>query len=223
MVDFHNKILPLLQKEESLKQFKFLKKYNSLRQKTDFGFYNIEFYTHKSYDIERDNPALQVYPVFGVRFDIVTKWFEKFSFKSVSDQRNNSTVFADGKAFDKQDKFYFLDSGQGFENDYSNFRNKVIDVSTYYFSKYRSIDDYFSNDVLPVLNKEQEMYDIGADWIFEYLAAVKLCQFDRYDEMTNLLKDQIKFMNSRNEPNVSMYNDKFDYIFKELRGIELRK
>ncbi len=31
MADFQNEILPLLQMEEGLKQFKFIKRYNSLR------------------------------------------------------------------------------------------------------------------------------------------------------------------------------------------------
>ncbi len=173
--------------------------------------------------MERDNPALEVYPIYGVRFEILSKWFEKFSFKSIPDQRNNPTVFADGKTLGNQDKFFFLDSGKDFESDYSNFKNKIIDISTRYFSEYISVSSYYINDVLPVLNKERVMNNVGADWIFEYLTAVKLCQLDRYDEMANILKDQISMMYNRKEPNVSMYNDKIDTIFKELRFMELTK
>ncbi|WP_181304375.1 hypothetical protein [Rufibacter sp. XAAS-G3-1] len=158
-----------------------------------------------------------------MRFDILSKWFEKFSFKSISDQRNNLTVFADGKTLGNQDEFYFLDSGKHFEYDYSNFKERIINISSAFFSKYKTVDNYYINDVLPVLNKERSMSDVGADWIFEYLAAVKLCQFERYDEMVAILKEQIQFMNNRNEPNVSSYKDMFEIVFKELKTVKLGK
>ena len=200
MVSFNNDILPRLQNEDYFLKFKFIKSQTAFRQKTDFGFYNIEIYSHKSYDLNRDKPALEIHPVYGVSFDLVTKWYEKFSFKSLSDQRNNLTVAADGKTLNTVDKFYFLDSRTELDNEFSIFCSSVRNISTDYFSKYKTLDDYFANDVLPVLNRERKMHDVGADWIFEYLAAVKLFRFDRFDEMTKLLKNQIEFMKNSNEP-----------------------
>lgn len=194
----------------------------ALRQKTDFGFYNIELYIHQSYDLKREQPALEIRPVYGVRFDSLMTWFEKYSFKSSSDQRNNSTSMADGKTLESIDKFYFLDSRSEFDKDFISFTETVRNISTKYFSKYKSIENFFTNDVLPFLNRKQEFSDVGADWIFEYLAAVKLCQFERFDEMAQILRKQIEFMKSRNEPNVTAYYDKFDDIFEELRTLDLK-
>jgi hypothetical protein len=222
MASFAIDILPRLQSEDYFLKFKFIKSKTTFRQKTDFGFHDIEFYLHKSYDLKRGGLALEIRPVYGVRFDIVMKWFEKFSFKSLSDQRTNPTVFTGGKGLNCADKFYFLDSGQDFDSDFSVFTKAVASISESYFSKYRTINDYFHQDVLPILNKEQEMRDGGADWIFEHLTAVKLCDFERFDEMTAMLKNQIEFMRNRNEPNVAEYYDKFDIIFKELKNSNLK-
>src|SRR6185436_13197432 len=145
MVSFNNDILPRLQNEDNFLKFKFIKSQTAFRQKTDFGFYNIEIYSHKSYDLNRDQPALEIHPVYGVRFDLVTKWYEKFSFKSLSDQRNNSTVGADGKTLDTVDKFYFLDSRTELDNEFSIFCSSISNISTDYFSKYKTLDDYFAN------------------------------------------------------------------------------
>ena len=94
-------------------------------RKTDFGFYRIEFYLHgNSYDLTRDREASSIRPVYGVRFDILAKWFEKFSFKSLTDQRDNSTVMAEGNMLNRENEFRFLDSGQDFEKDYLNFKRK---------------------------------------------------------------------------------------------------
>lgn len=222
MVSFNNDILPRLQNGDYFLKFKFIKSQSAFRQQTDFGFYSIEFYSHKSYDLDRDQAALEIHPVYGVRFDLLMKWFEKFSFKSLSDQRNNSTVIADGKTLRTVDKFYFLDSKTEFDNEFSVFSSTARNISADYFSKYKTLDDYFAHDVLPVLNRERKMSDVGTDWIFESLTAVKLFQFDRFDEMTKLLKDQIEVMKNRNEPNVKDYYDKFDIIFKELKDSELK-
>lgn len=222
MTSFARDILPRLQNEEYFSSFKFLKSKNTFRQKTEFGFYDIQLYLHKSYDLKREGQALEIHPIYGVRFDITMKWFEKFSFKSLSDQRNNPTVFTDGAGVNSFSKFYFLDSGQDFNSDFLNFRKAVTSISESYFSKYKTLNDYFLHDVLPILNREREMRDGGADWIFEYLTAVKLCDVERFDEMTAMLKNQIEFMRNRNEPNVTEYYEKFDIIFKELKNSDLK-
>lgn len=39
-----------------------------------------------------DMSSLSIKPVYGVKFGILTKWFEKFSFKTLRDQRDNSNL-----------------------------------------------------------------------------------------------------------------------------------
>lgn len=40
-----------------------------------------------------------------VRFDILLKWFESYSFKSLQDQRDNPSVGFSGKMLERQDNF----------------------------------------------------------------------------------------------------------------------
>ncbi len=222
MAIFYKDILSKIQNENFFQNFKFIKKDISFRQKTEFGLYKVEFYLHNnSYDLGRQTEALEVFPVYGVRFDILSKWFEKFSFKTISDQRNNCNIMIDGSMLNKDKVFYFLNTKNEFENEYSNFKKSVIEICSNYFSKYKSLNDYYEIEIIPVLNGNSKMNDVGADWIFEYLTAVKLCDFSRFDEMITILKRQIDFMNSRGEPNIAMYNEKFDQIFQYLRNVSL--
>ena len=46
-----------------------------------------------------------IYPIYMVRFDILLKWFERYSFKSLQDQRDNSSVNFSGKMLERQDNF----------------------------------------------------------------------------------------------------------------------
>ena len=52
-----------------------------------------------------------IYIIYGRRFDILTKWFEKFSFKSLRDQRNNPDVMCDNTYFGQEE--YGCQRGQG--------------------------------------------------------------------------------------------------------------
>lgn len=52
----------------------------------------------------RDN-MLTIYPIYMVRFDILKKWFEAYSFKTLRDQRDNPSVGFSGNMLERQDKF----------------------------------------------------------------------------------------------------------------------
>jgi hypothetical protein len=57
--------------------FKIRKSDNSLIFKTDVGYKRITFNYYNSYDLDRGDLALEIRPIYGVRFNILHKWFEK--------------------------------------------------------------------------------------------------------------------------------------------------
>ena len=42
--------------------------------------------------IDEATSSLVIYPIYGVRFDILSKWFEKFSMKNLQDQRDRASI-----------------------------------------------------------------------------------------------------------------------------------
>lgn len=222
MITLNGDIIPKLNSEDYFKKYKFRKSTNTLTLKTDSGFNQIEFYSKKTVDNSRFGElALGIEPVYGVHFDILSKWFEKYSFKSLSDQKNNINVMANGLDFDLQKDFLFLENGKKFQQDYENLEKNIINNSMIFFTKYKSVEDYYRFEVLPIFTNNKKLPDYGADWIFEYLTAVKLFDILRFREMVLILKKQIEYMNSRNEPNVANYNGKLDEIFEYLYNLDL--
>lgn len=74
----------------------------------------IEAYS-RGWDSETDKPALRLYPIYGKRFDVLHKWFEPFSFKTLKDQRSNYTIGFDGKMLNADNYFYFPQDGSRYD------------------------------------------------------------------------------------------------------------
>jgi hypothetical protein len=230
MINFQNDILPDFLKEDFFKDFKYRKNDNALTFKTKLGYNRISFHTSQSYDGRLENSsdyslseglALKIYPVYGVRFNIIHKWFEKFSYKSLSDQRDNYTIGVDGQMLNRKNEYLFMHNGYHLSEDKKLFVNEIIQNAQYFFNRYETIKQYYINDVLPVLNKQKMMSEVGADWIFEYLATVKIVDSSRFFEMVEILKAQIEIMNNYGEPNLSRYYNQIDGIFNSLYEYDL--
>lgn len=81
--------------------FKIRKSDNSLIFKTDVGYKRITFNYYNSYDLDRGDLALEIRPIYGVRFNILHKWFEKYSKKSIRDQRDSYSIGFVGSMIDR--------------------------------------------------------------------------------------------------------------------------
>ena len=105
----YHKLIDLLTDEPFYSDFKFRKRDKSFIKKTEFGFEALSLENYWiGYDLKRDKEALVIQPLYLKRFDILHKWFEKFSFKTLSDQRDNYSIGFDGKMLGETDFFYFL-------------------------------------------------------------------------------------------------------------------
>ena len=69
--------------------------------------------------IDEATSSLVIYPIYGVRFDILSKWFEKFSMKNLQDQRDGASIDFSGDMLSMQDKFYFNLNGEKYATDFN--------------------------------------------------------------------------------------------------------
>ena len=196
-----------------LSTFKFNKSIKTYKRKTDFGFYKIEIEIFKTVDSERNELAICLKPIFCIRFDELSKWFEKYSFKTISDQRNNGQVYFEGLT---KKEYLLVESGKNFKSDYKLFKDSLEKDAELIFSKYKTLNDYYNLEVSPILENKKEMNDNGADWIFEMLHATKIIEPNRYSELKEKIKKRIEFMAKINEPNISQYMAKLDEIYNDI-------
>ena len=76
--------------------------------------------------IDEATSSLVIYPIYGVRFDILSKWFEKFSMKNLQDQRDRASIAFSGDMLSMQDKFYFNLNGEKYATDFNELQAKVL-------------------------------------------------------------------------------------------------
>ena len=98
-----NEIITDLIQFDFFSEYKFRKRDSSLILKTKEGKQIIEL----DHWIDVAKTSIVIYPIYGVRFDVLSKWFEKFSVKKIQDQRDKASIAFTGNMLSLQDKFYF--------------------------------------------------------------------------------------------------------------------
>lgn len=216
MITGYDKIVNDLAQLDFFSGYKFRKKDHSLFFKTESGKQFIELDHWR----DRDTSSLVIYPVYGVRFDILHKWFEKFSVKTLQDQRDKASISFSGSMLGLQDELNFDTNGDGYSNEYENFQI-ILKCAEYVFSEYSSLDKLYNKTILPVLDGETELPDVGADWIFIDMALCKLVAPANFDMLKQIILSHVEKMYAHQEPNILDYYDRFEDIFHylEYKGI----
>lgn len=158
MITGYDKIVNDLVQLDFFSGYKFRKRDYSLFFKTEGGKQFIELDHWRG----RDTSSLVIYPVYGVRFDILHKWFEKFSVKTLQDQRDRASISFSGSMLGLQDELNFDINGDGYLNEFENVQI-ILKCAEYVFSEYSSLDKLYNKTILPVLDGETELPDVGAD------------------------------------------------------------
>lgn len=210
------KILPKLIEEPVFKGFKIRKSDECLIRKTSEGFEKIEFDDHfQTIDLKNNEFALQIRPHFERRFNVLSKWFEKYSFKDIKTQRNLGQIF-DGLG---DDEFLFYNSGENFDKSYNKLRDAVICKAEEFFNMYSTMEKMYSNEILPLLNGEKQFRNNGSDWMFHYLKLIWIVDRKNYYNLKDMLLKHIEFLmfgRTFKEPAASRYYDKLNEIFAAL-------
>ena len=153
-----------------------------------------------------------IYIIYGRRFDILTKWFEKFSFKSLRDQRNNPDVMCDNTYFGQEEYIYFDYRFSDYKVKMGKMLPMIKENLTSFARKYSTMEDYYKEDVLPIITNERELPDVGADWIFIYLTLGYLVDRENYNILKKIILERVEWMHSRGEPNIEHYYSKMEEI-----------
>ena len=98
-----------------------------------------------------------------------------------------------------QDKFYFRLDKNGYSDDFNNFRVNLEKCAMYIFAEYSSLDKLYDKTILPILNGNENLPDVGADWIFIDLALCKLVNPTNFDKLKQIILSHIRKMYERKE------------------------
>lgn len=207
-----------LKKEPFLKDFIFRKRDASFINKFEGGCYRIEL------EHWTECGDLYIRPLFAVRFDFAHKWFEKFSFKDISVQRDNYVVGYQGEMLGYKDVYTFKDDSSSLIQEYIELSDMLKKCSSYVFKEYATPRDVYNNKILPLIDGKIKMPEGGIDWFFEYLTICKVIAPKNYDKLKEMLLRHADWRMTHYripEPNMAYYYDHLDEIFGFLESLSV--
>lgn len=213
-------IIKKLLKNAFWKDFRFRKRDNTLINKNDLGFEMVELQSWDGFDLQRNKEALVVKPLYLKRFNILHKWFERYSFKSKTDQRDNYSIGFDNGQLIGKDQYHFLSDRSNFDLDFEIFEQEVMENAMTVFSKFEDVQDLYNYYIVPILKGNYKLPDVGADWVFEYLTITKIVDENEFEMVESVIKEHVDTMYDRGEPNIKAYYNKFDEIISFLKELK---
>lgn len=208
--DLFNRIVSDIEAANILPGYKFRKRDSRFILKTEWGqiFVELDHWSYFGY-------VLTIRIIFMVRYDILHKWFEKYSKLTIRDQRDRGTFFSSPNIRMK-DEFEFYQDGHNYKEECTSLINTLKSMIEYTHSTYASLQKGFSKRILPILQGKAELPDGAAEWAFHYLAMCLLCAPERYEEFKAMVLKRLEWLNNRNEPNVIKYYADLDKILAYL-------
>lgn len=220
MKTFIVEIISELMRDNYFSKYKFRKRDMRIYIQTRYGKQYVDFdYWMNPYSIES---SLVVYPQYMVRFEVLEKWFEKFSVKPLQVQRDSYTSGFSGNMIGEHDEFIFLCDRSNYSEQLKKLVNTVKRCSEYSFSKFNSLKDLYEYWITPVLERKKSLPATGAEWVFEYLTLCKIINPQRYQQFKNMVRTHVGEMNARKEPNIIEYYDNFDKIISYMENLNLK-
>ena len=219
-------MLERLNSESFFSEFKLKKSDKSLIRKFDWGWQRVVLNHYNGFDLGRNGLALEVNPEYEIRFTFLHKWFEKFSFRSLSDQRDTYSIGFNENMLGKSKHFLgflFLESRQDYEQDYEIMKNDILKHASDVFSGFQTINDLYDYKVDSVLKGKKEFPTSGAEWIFENLLMTRIVNPEQYDYVKKLILEHADKLRYREhpEPNVTIYYDRVPEIISYLESMPL--
>ena len=101
------------------------------------------------------------------------------------------------------------------------FYAKVQKCAEYVFSEYSSLDKLYNKTIVPILNGEVSLPDVGADWIFIDLALCKIVNPSNFHKLKQIILSHVRKMYMCKEPNILDYYDNLEDILQYLEHTQL--
>ena len=119
--------------------------------------------------------------------------------------------------FPEREHYYtFPFNGCEFEKRLEDMRRDIVEIGTYFFDKYKTLNDYYKNDVEPIIADEHFKLDDGYIHWCLYLKAAKLVSPEKYDLIQQKIMEHIELLHSRREPNLENVYDKLEEILNAV-------
>ena len=122
------------------------------------------------------------------------------------------------------DVYTFYSDLSNFDEEYQKLSEMIRKCASYVFTKYATPKDVYNDKILPVLKGIKELPDLGAEWLFEYLARCKVVEPENDNKLKDLSLKRAEWLIKHykfTEPNMAMYYDRLDEILGYLESLSV--
>ena len=219
MKTYFDQVISNLLEDSYFNKFKYRKRDSSLIQKTAYGSNRIHLRHWSCFNI-----SLDIEPQYLVRFDVLSKWFEKFSFKPLRSQRDGWYKGFSGDMLGKGRlvEFACYEEEKKCLNNIELLKNCIIECSEYVFDECSTLEKAYEKEIVPLLKGEKELRKVGADWFFENLTLCRIVDPKNYERLKEIHLKHAKGMFEREEPNMSFYYPRLDEILTYMENFDLK-
>ncbi|MDE5882161.1 MAG: hypothetical protein K2J63_01290 [Muribaculaceae bacterium] len=214
-MNVYERIVELLKQEPILQDFKYVKSEYAFVKRVN----GVKYWLHL-YHVFTFNISMTIQPAAYVRYDVLEKWWERFDFRSTRDHRGLYTV---GVSTDMIGFYPFFDfdyDGSNFDEMYPLLREATIQCVEYTFSTFKTMEDFYKEKVLPILEGKNEPPQLGSTWVFEYLTAGRILYPESYEKIKEIVMYYVEQRTLSGEPGIIKYKGKWGEILAYLESLD---
>lgn len=212
-----DKIVPELLSDPYFSEFKFRKRDSRIYMKTKDGQKYISL-EHRWQGYDKQGNTIILHPLYFIRFDILHKWFEKYSFKDLRTQLDTWSFGFDGRELKRTDEFEFHNNGYEYAEMFNLFKDTVINCAKKVFNDYGTLTQCFEKEVAPIFAGEKNLFLGGVDWLFDSLVTCRIVSPENYPKLKEMIMHNFDERMKRNEPNIRHYYHRLPEIIADLEA-----
>lgn len=214
------KMLEVIASDDYFKGYQIRKSDNSIIYKTANGYKRVRLWYYNTFDLERNDLALEIQPYYEVRFNVLHKWFEKYSKRELKYQRDDDSIRFWGEKLGLVDSYFFLENRNHYEEDVNRMKVDVINNAKDLLEKFSSLEYCYHYLVVDEMKGNHPLPNIGIEWFFERLILTRLIAPQNYYTVKMFFLQKIDKMVGWKEPNVMMYYDDLPNILEDLENTD---
>lgn len=219
-------MLERLKSESFFSDFKLKKSDKSLIRKFDWGWQRVILEHYNGFDLEREDLALEVRPIYGVRFNIYHKWFEEYSVIDLKDQRDRSTIGFSEEMLGKPKNFHycFLENRNNYELDYEVMKNNILKDASSVFTRFQTLKDVYDYRIGDLLSGNLKRFNHGGDWIFEDLFLARIVSPQNYSKVKETILERFEAIYNNpytRSSHMEIYHSRASEIISYLESMPL--
>ena len=164
-----------------------------------------------------EDEACVIRPIYGRHFDVLAKWFEKYSFLPLKMQRLDPQIMQYSFSEEEQEisfKYDFSDYDKKIQLLCSIIKKNTAEI----YVKYSKLNNFYNGIVAPIVKEDKELPESGVDWIFVYLTLGYLVDRDNYPTLKKKVLERAEWLLHHHELNVAKYYDRLDEIISYMEN-----